>query len=129
MSQVWKACSLRRMPTISSKPRLTGPKEKVRLPRSASGTASYASIKRGVGHQGLVGLGPGRLGVPFVPDRLVEVVGRGGAGPGILEAAARNDGARSEVGEHLGDRPIVAIGRRDELGVVQSTGEFVQAID
>ena len=82
-----------------------------------------------VGDQGVVGLGPGRLGVPLVPHGRVEVVRRGGPGPDVLQAPLEDDRTRAQMREHLGDRPLVAIRGRRHLRVIQPTGERVQAFD
>jgi hypothetical protein len=52
-----------------------------------------AAEERGVGGEGVVGLGDEALGVPGVPHALREVVGHFTTGEGVLEATAHDHGA------------------------------------
>ena len=82
-----------------------------------------------VGDQGVARLVPGRLGVPLLPHRRREVLRRLGGGHCILQTAAHDDAGRPEVRQHVGDRPLAAVGRRLELGVVEAAAELVKPAD
>ena len=115
MSQVWKACSLRRMPTNCSKSRVSGPIEVVKLVRSASVTASRRARRSASAARASSRLAAGPFGVPGVPDAGGEVVGRVLAGEGLVEATLGDDGAGAEVGEDIGDGPLGRVGGLDQL--------------
>ena len=58
----------------------------------------------------VVGLGAGRLGVPLVPDCGRVVLGHLGPVAGVLQASLHQHGARAEVRQDVGDRPVAGVG-------------------
>jgi hypothetical protein len=72
--------------------------------------------ERAVRGQRVAGLLVGLLGVPGIPDRLGDLTARRvHAGEPGVEVVAHDLGTRTEVGHHLGDRPLDRVGLGGDL--------------
>ena len=89
--------------------------------RSASPTASSAS-SRPRRPPGRRWPSPGATWRSTRPTPTAEVLRRLVAGPASSQPPAHDDGTRAEVRQHVGDRPLPAVGLRLELGVVVGPG-------
>ena len=130
MSQVWNACSLRRRHGGKFvEPEAEGPHGEAQA-GAIGGAHRLEDLEHAlVGDQRVVGLGPGRLGIPLVPHRRCEVLRRLGAGQRVVQAPAQDGPARTKVRQHVGDRPLPGVGLRLELGVVEAAAELVEPAD
>ncbi len=129
MSQVWSACSERRIRRNSAKV------------RSEPNRSSDQAVALGLGHgvdlleeavvdrDGVAGLAERVLGVPDVPDRLHRLdAGRGLALQPGVEEEREHLRSRAEVGGDLGHGPVVVVGLGPGLLLaqpVERSGESV----
>lgn len=107
MSQVWKACSLGRAYEGAEAEGNRAHGEGESLPH-VGGDSVDAGEEGSVSDEGVVALGCRCLGVPGAPDAGGEVVGGVPAGQAVVESSVHDDGARPDVGEHVG--PVHSLG-------------------
>ncbi len=82
----------------------------------------------GIRDQGIGGPCDGRLGIPLVPDRLVEVGIGLPAVVDVVESASKDDRSGTDMGQDVGDGPLDRVGRELELLRIETLDDVAQAL-
>ena len=129
MSQVCKACSLRRIPTNASKPRFIGPISKLKASRWSAVMLSMLARRATSAVRASSRWAVGDLAFQVSQTRVGEIFRGVPAREDVVEPSAHDDRAGAHVGEHVGDSPFARVGRQSQLSVAHGCHEISEPVD